>query len=373
MTENKFYDLHRTIYKQMKYNIIPPTSSNKKATRNGARNGLIPSMTRLSCAIRYFAGGSPYDIAISHGISVRQVYTSVWRVVDAIHNTPSLDIVFPDYDEQELISRRFKKKSIAKFDGLVGCIDGMLLWMEQPHKADCEVAGVGPKKFFCGRKKKFGLNMTATVDDQRRFIDIDISHPGATSDYLAFSVSSLKRKLESGLLLAGTYIFGDNAYVNTSYMATPYRTPNTAKDNYNFYHSQLRINVECAFGMLVCRWSILRRPLPAAMGIHKITALTFSLCKLHNFLLDDKEDIAPRTSQDAAYGACRGNIELERHRVFTEEVVPAALLRGSDHLDNVDRNTRRQDIRARNLRLPREVLFDSVQRQGLVRPTPKTW
>ena len=158
--------------------------------------------------------------------------------------------------------------------------------------------------------------MTATVDDQRRFIDIDISHPGATSDYLAFSVSSLKRRLVSGLLLAGKYIFGDNAYVNESYMATPYRTPNTAKDNYNFYHSQLRINVECAFGMLVQRWSILRRPLPAAMEIHKITALTFCLCKLHNFLLDDKEKIAPRTCQDAAYGACRGNIGLEPHHVF---------------------------------------------------------
>ena len=99
-------------------------------------------------------------------------------------------------------------------------------------------------------------------------------------------------------------------------MATHYWTPNTAKDNYNFYHSQLGINVECAFGMLVQRWSILRRPLPAAMGIHKITALTFCLCKLHNFLLDDKEKIAPRTCQDAAYGACRGNIGLEPHRVF---------------------------------------------------------
>ena len=255
--------------------------------------------------------------------------------------------MFPGYNEQELIFNRFKKKSIAKFDSVVGCIDGMLLWMEQPHKADCEVAGVGPKKFFCGRKKKFGLNMTATVDDQRQFIDVDISHPGATSDYLAFSVSSLKRRLVSGLLLAGKYIFGDNAYVNTTYMATPYRTPNTAKDNYNFYHSQLQINVECAFGMLVQRWSILCRPLPAAMGINKITALSLCLCKLHNFLLDDKEDIAPRTSEDTAYGACRGNIELERHREFPEEVVPASLLRGSDHLDNVDPNTRRREIRAR--------------------------
>ena len=163
-------------------------------------------------------------------------------------------------------------------------------------------------------------------------------------------------------------------------MTTPYRTPITAKDNYNFYHSQLRINVECAFGMLVQRWSILRRPLPAAMGIHKITALTLSLCKLHNFLLDDKEKIAPRTSQDAAYGAYRGNIGLEPHRVFTDEVVPEDLLQGGVHLGDVDYNTCRQELheatmnnRTQDQKLPREVLLDSVQWQGLVRPTPKTW
>ena len=41
-------------------------------------------------------------------------------------------------------------------------------------------------------------------------------------------------------------LFGDNAYLNTSYMATPF--PNVSgnpqmksKDNYNFYHSQLPI------------------------------------------------------------------------------------------------------------------------------------
>ena len=156
-------------------------------------------------------------------------------------------------------------------------------------------------------------------------------------------------------------------------MATPYQTPNTAKANYNFYHSQLRINVECAFSMFLQRWSILRLPLPEAIGIHKITALTFSLCKLHNFLLDDKENIAPQTSQDAAYGAIRGTIGLEPHRVFTEEVVPEDLLQGGDHFEDVDYNTRKRDrheaimnVCTQNQRLPREVLFDSVQRQGLV-------
>ena len=57
--------------------------------------------------------------------------------------------------------------------------------------------------------------------------------------------------------------FCDNAYVNTSFMATPFKGSNSGvKDAYNFYHSQLRINIECAFGMLVHRWGVLRKPLP---------------------------------------------------------------------------------------------------------------
>ena len=86
-----FWKLHKTIYNQMGYNIRPPTKS-KKRWKNGAKYGLITSTVRLSCAIRYFAGGSPYDIAIAHGISVREVYTSVWRTVDAVNKTTALNI-----------------------------------------------------------------------------------------------------------------------------------------------------------------------------------------------------------------------------------------------------------------------------------------
>jgi hypothetical protein len=36
--------------------------SNKKKTPNSAKNGIIPTPTKISVAIRYFTGGSPYDI-----------------------------------------------------------------------------------------------------------------------------------------------------------------------------------------------------------------------------------------------------------------------------------------------------------------------
>ena len=59
-----------------------------------------------------------------------------------------------------------------------------------------------------------------------------------------------------GLLKNGYVLFGDNAYLNSPYMATPYSNVSDnpdkrSEDNYNFFHSQLRIRVECAFGMLV--------------------------------------------------------------------------------------------------------------------------
>ena len=93
--------------------------------QNGATNGLIPSSICLSLALLFFVGGSPYDIAVSHGISVPEVYRSVWRVVDAIHETKELKIVFPNHAEQQTIANTFKEQSDADFPGVVGCVDGM--------------------------------------------------------------------------------------------------------------------------------------------------------------------------------------------------------------------------------------------------------
>jgi DDE superfamily endonuclease len=135
----------------------------------------------------------------------------------------------------------------------------MLLWIEKPTVEVCAGADVRPVRFYCGRKKKYGLNFMATCDDKCRFLDIEIRHPGSASDYLAFATSNLKVMLEEpGFLAPGLVIFGDNAYSNTQYMVTPYKgNVSVSKDAFNFYHLQLRIQIECAFGRLVHCWGIL--------------------------------------------------------------------------------------------------------------------
>jgi hypothetical protein len=62
---------------------------------------------------------------------------------------------------------------------------------------------------------------------------------------------SLFHQLEQGILAPDLCLFGDNAYLNSAFMAMPYAaTSGGTKDTNNFYHSQLRIQIECAFGML---------------------------------------------------------------------------------------------------------------------------
>ena len=94
-------------------------------------NGAISTEIRLATALRYFAGGSYLDISISHGISKTDVYRSVWAVVHATNISTSLHFQFPTTSKEcKSMAYDFTFRSKAGFDNCVGCIDGMLLWME---------------------------------------------------------------------------------------------------------------------------------------------------------------------------------------------------------------------------------------------------
>ena len=172
-------------------------------------------------------------------------------------------------------------------------------------------AKVNSGKFFCGCKHKFGLNCQAVCDARGRFMDISIVFPGSTSDCLAFEGVLLIRKLEDGLLAPGLCIFGDNAYLNTTYMATPYTgAVSGCRDAYNFYHSQVRIRIECAFGMLTHQWAILRKAIPMGISLQRSVALVVALAKLHNFCID--ETVPSMTAADDLQLLLDGGVPLER-------------------------------------------------------------
>ena len=75
--------------------ILKPSFENKgqKRLRGKDPNGPITVASRLSQALRYFAGGDPLDIADSHNVAPGEPLRSVWIVVDAIHNASQLKVV----------------------------------------------------------------------------------------------------------------------------------------------------------------------------------------------------------------------------------------------------------------------------------------
>ena len=283
MHGESFWKLHRILFESD----IP-----RKRKRGKTVNGDILLSHRLSMALRWMAGGSKFDISPNHGTSVDETMSSVWLVVDAVNKCDRLKLPFPtNHDKQQEIADAFKKKSKAHFANCVGCVDGMLVWIDRPSEKARTGSNVGSSKYFCGRKKKYGMVLQAVCDDHRRFLDFDISQPASTSDYLTFcSCDLLKKKLtQSGFLKPGLTLYGDNAYVNTSFMTTPFKAVSGGiKDSFNFYHSQLRINIECAFGMLVHRWGCLRKPIPVNISISRICALVKCLCILHNYCINER-------------------------------------------------------------------------------------
>jgi hypothetical protein len=98
-------------------------------------------------ALRYFAGGSVYDIMQVHGVSLQSVYDSVWGVVDVINNTPELAFHFPSKEQQQEIAAGFCARSGAGFDNVVGAIDGLVICTIMPNQAECAVMNCGQANF----------------------------------------------------------------------------------------------------------------------------------------------------------------------------------------------------------------------------------
>lgn len=338
-------------------------------------NGPILPAVRLASALRYFAGGATYDIAMSFGIANSEVLESVWEVLDAIHNCPAFELQFPvSHEKQQEIVDGFRRKSDADFDCCAGAIDGILIWIHRPSKACCVDTACDAGKFFCGRKMKFGLNCQAVCDAEGKFLDISIQYPGSSADCLAFEGMALYKRLEEGVLAPGFCLFGDNAYLNCPYMATPYSggALSHSKDAYNFYHSQLRIQIECAFGKFTQRWGILRSALPKRITVKKAISLVVGLAKLHNFCTDERELIETLPARDTSHLEQVGGVPLVANANH-EVLLPQQLMGGGEHFDDVDRNDRRRHQRRfRNIVLPRERLLATVVDKDLQRPQLRT-
>ena len=154
-------------------------------------------------------------------------------------------------------------------------------------------------------------------------------------------------------------------------MATPY--PNVsrgAKGSYNFYHSQLKINIECAFGILVNRWGILRCPSPQGFTILKVCRMVECLCCLHNYFIDvsNENEVIDNTSSDAFHLQINGAVPLQNNTLIPSQLLGASFGTSYDSYEDRRNSIRRGNANQSNL-LPREILHTQIIESSLRRPS----
>ena len=66
------------------------------------------------------------------------------------------------------------------------------------------------------------MNGQAVASVYGKTLDISIVYGTSAADCVAFRASDLHARLEDSLLQNGYVPFGDNAYLNSFFMATPY-------------------------------------------------------------------------------------------------------------------------------------------------------
>jgi hypothetical protein len=171
---------------------------------------------------------------------------------------------------------------------VVGVIDGILVKIRCPSAHECH----GTQNYWY-RQSSFAMNVQTVSDTRSRFIFVSFDNPGVTHDAKAWSFSALARAIAASELLQGFYLLGHAAYRGCRQILTPFVGSRISPDEsiFSFYHSSLRIVVECPSGMLTNRWSILHKPLKVSV---KISPRIIECCMcLHSVLVDGISPLTP--------------------------------------------------------------------------------
>ena len=71
MDKETFYNLHTILEPFLESHFFPREGGNRDIYSNPY---LIKTEVRLSIALRYFAGASPYDLVVTHGVSMTSIF-----------------------------------------------------------------------------------------------------------------------------------------------------------------------------------------------------------------------------------------------------------------------------------------------------------
>jgi hypothetical protein len=327
---------------------------------------------KLAICIRILAGASYLDVFLAFAVGITIIYASFHEVVGWLNETfdfPLLSwIKDENIDELKKVSEGFARFTNGGLWGIIGAIDGIAIRIRCPSSSRDGVKD--PRCFFC-RKQFFALNVQAIVDSYKRFIWVSTGHNGSAHDSTAFACTELYELLKSKaawLLQNGLFIVADSAYNLASWLINPY--PNVtivqdAKDNFNFWLSNSRIRVECAFGELIMRWGIFWRTI--LFDLDRVGPIIMAAMHLHNFLINERLAEAEKDGEEEFVASFSSEFMMDESD-HTQVELPVALVTNNDAPNPGGRPTV-SDAHSRDLGLTlRNSLASKLARVGLHRP-----
>ena len=215
--------------------------------RNTRRNVSLEPDLQVCLALRFFATGAFQNIIGDDcRVSKDSVRRSIFQVADALLHHTDQFIKFPTGDDVE--EQKTKFYSMARFPGVLGCIDGTHVPIQRPTEDE---------ENFINRKGWYSINVQTICDSEGKFYDIVAKWPGATHDARVLRDSSVYQKFERGEL--NGMILGDSGYPNRSWLVTPFASPTTpAQCRFNNSLCKTRWIIEQAFGRWKRRFFCLR-------------------------------------------------------------------------------------------------------------------
>lgn len=291
MTKTQFDSLCSKIIAAVGEKEFRPDASNNSSS-------FLSGEMRVAIGLRILFGGSYIDyVGRAYGVrSVKTVYNCFDKVIEWINKAFTFPLISllqqMRLGNKEAIAKlkemslAFSLDSNGYFIGCIGAIDGIAI------RITCPANVKDPGNYFC-RKNFYAINVQAICDKEKRFTWLSF-HQGSSHDSFAWSQTKLVDLLnEMAPLLEehGFFFVGDSAYPLSSYLQVPYDSPSpgSMEDGFNFWLSNSRIRIECAFGELVMRCGIFWRSL-RFKSLKKSTDVIRAAALLQNFLIDSRED-----------------------------------------------------------------------------------
>ena len=260
----------------------------------------IPAKKKLAITLYYLKDtGSLRMTANTFGVHISTASKTIHQVCQAISQVLGPKYVRLPKDHKEM------QQKAAEFEAKYGmpqafrCIDGTHIPVKRPN--------LNSQDYYC-YKMFFSLNVQAICDFRGLFMDVDCRWPGSVHDAKVFANSKANEKLKSGQLpltyqqllpgrtKVGNYLIGDPAYPLTPYSMKEYDSCATnAQVVFNNLLRSARNPIECAFGRLKARWSVLTKSMDLKLEL--VPHVIYACFVLHNFCEQTRNPLDPELMQ----------------------------------------------------------------------------